>query len=674
MKKLISIVQIYALIAYLCTPALATTATRVTADSYEGGDNLLVNPNFQHSTITKGWTLGTGVTAAPDTSVKLGNDPQSLKLTLSSASGDLLYQDVTPKGSVNTLKLEAGDYINTSVSGLQICPRLSNTTITSGTSCTSIQANSVWQYWPANMVGGTGNVGVSLYAPSAVSGTVNVARAYTGIARNFSQASQAQDWGTLSYAATTGCNWGTTASAWNNFSNSASCPTPVVTGNLSAPASKIPGGTSASLPPGTYYVVAQSQFSQPAGGTGYFRLSDGTNSFGMKRIRADANAQFQDSIIGSITYNTPQTNTTFQVQGWGDGTNTLSISADQTSVGFGFIMKVYYFPPQSALGVMAGQQWQPTVTKLLSGSGTYTVPTGVSRLEIEMVGGGGGGGGSGTGGGTGGTGGNTTFGTSLLVANGGVGGGYAVAGGTGGTASVSAPAIQLAAVSGGSGSGTGGFTSNAPGGGPGAASPFGGAGGGGAGGSAGLAAVANTGSGGGGGGGSNVGPGSGGGAGGFVHAIINFPSSSYSYSVGAAGTAGTAGTIAAGGAGGSGAIIITEYYYAANAPQFPGQISSVGSGQYHHEFWNQYTSCTAGTCTATNQSGGYTSVVNSSHVYTATFNSAFSAPPSCTFTSGNGNAIPAFNTYPTSTSVQFAFFVSGVATDSGFTIDCYGPR
>ena len=65
----------------------------------------------------------------------------------------------------------------------------------------------------------------------------------------------------------------------------------------------------------------------------------------------------------------------------------------------------------------------PTIQKFTSGSGTYTTPTGVKYIKVNMVGAGGGGGGGGTVATitTGSDGGNTTFGTTLLVANGGKG-------------------------------------------------------------------------------------------------------------------------------------------------------------------------------------------------------------------------------------------------------------
>lgn len=202
----------------------------------------------------------------------------------------------------------------------------------------------------------------------------------------------------------------------------------------------------------------------------------------------------------------------------------------------------------------------PTVQRLLSGSGTYTTPVSPAPLylRVTMVGGGGGGGGPGNPGPTGTAGGNTTFGTSLLVANGGQPGtGSLGTSGPGGTASVSSPAIVLAAVSGSYGdSGMqipgGNFTVSGSGG----TSPFGGAGGGTSHDNDPTAGATNSGSGGGGAGGNaSVETASGGASGGYVVAWIPSPSATYSYAVGAAGVG------AGGGAnGGSGVIIVEEHY------------------------------------------------------------------------------------------------------------------
>jgi hypothetical protein len=209
----------------------------------------------------------------------------------------------------------------------------------------------------------------------------------------------------------------------------------------------------------------------------------------------------------------------------------------------------------------------PTITKYTSGSGTYTTPANALYLKVRQVGGGGGGAGSGSGGGAGATGGNTTFGTSLLVANGGSGGATNGAmGGSGGSASLGTGPIGTA-LSG--GYGQAGFTSSAigtsPCGGFGGSNAFGGAGSGtnGSSGGAGGSAIVNTGAGGGGAGGSatTTFAGAGGGAGGYIDAIIANPLATYAYSVGVA-SAGGAGGVSGfvGGSGSTGYIEITEFY------------------------------------------------------------------------------------------------------------------
>ena len=211
----------------------------------------------------------------------------------------------------------------------------------------------------------------------------------------------------------------------------------------------------------------------------------------------------------------------------------------------------------------------PTVQKFTSGSGTYTTPAGARFIRVRAVGAGGGGGGSGASGGTGGNGGNTTFGTTLLEANGGLGvGPNAAVGGAGGSASLGTGPIGTATTG---GSGSAGYTSAVVGtyaqGGYGAGSALYNGGGSGAGGSsagAGGAGVTNSGGGGGGAGGTATTTfgGAGGGAGGAIDAMINSPTASYAYAVGAGGAGGIAGTSGfVGGAGGSGYIEVTEFYH-----------------------------------------------------------------------------------------------------------------
>lgn len=201
---------------------------------------------------------------------------------------------------------------------------------------------------------------------------------------------------------------------------------------------------------------------------------------------------------------------------------------------------------------------QPTRTVLTSGSGTYTTPTGATRLNVRMVGGGSGGTGSGPSAGAGGVGGDTTFGT--LTAHGGASNSYSGNANAGATAT--GGDINITGATGGNPI-FGATVTNAGPSGAGGASPFGGAGG-----SVqsanGNAASANSGSGGSGAGGNtnaNVQGGTGGNAGAYCEKLFAPPSATYTYGVGASGSAGSPGTGgSSGGAGGSGIIIVDEYY------------------------------------------------------------------------------------------------------------------
>lgn len=210
----------------------------------------------------------------------------------------------------------------------------------------------------------------------------------------------------------------------------------------------------------------------------------------------------------------------------------------------------------------------PLITNYLSGSGTHTFTGFPVYVRIRMVGGGGGGSGSSlSSAGNGGTGGNTTFGTSLLVANGGIGGVWASGGGTGGTASLgSGPTGMAISGSYGLGGQYAGAGTRISGGNGGNAPFFSGGGAGGDYSVAGFAGTTNTGGGGQGGGSNAIASiaGSGGGSGGFIDAVISGStlsglSGSAAYAVGTGGTAGTAGTLA-GGPGADGQLEVTEYY------------------------------------------------------------------------------------------------------------------
>ena len=194
-----------------------------------------------------------------------------------------------------------------------------------------------------------------------------------------------------------------------------------------------------------------------------------------------------------------------------------------------------------------------TYTALLSGSGTYTPPTGCKYYFIRRRGGGGGGAAGMIGGNPGGNGGSTTVGSS--IAGGGFGGGsYGNAGATGGNAG-GGNILNLSGSSSAPSFGAGGGSPTIAQGNCGAGE---GCGMGGWPGTNGFNAGINSGAGGGGGGGT-TGGGNGGSQGGYVESFgVAVP---FSYAVGAGGPGGVAGGGGyAGGAGGAGWIVVEEIY------------------------------------------------------------------------------------------------------------------
>ena len=226
-------------------------------------------------------------------------------------------------------------------------------------------------------------------------------------------------------------------------------------------------------------------------------------------------------------------------------------------------------------------------TIIFNSNGTYTPTPGTSHIIVRMVGGGGGGAGSGlnTTAGVGGTGGNTSFGSSLLVANGGAGGAQYTSGTqtVGYTANSPASVKSIYVGNAGSGGACMATTSTFCTGGAGGASPLFGGGPGTAYNASGVAGATNSGAGGSGAGANNIASlssGSGGSAGLGLEAQINFPSGSYTVTIGNGGSGGTAGTSGlAGSPGGSGRIEITEYYQLGSAVILPG-MEPIGAS-YH---------------------------------------------------------------------------------------------
>lgn len=143
-----------------------------------GNKNILVNPSFEHSTFSTGWTNSAG-TFAEDLVVEV-DGLKAAKVTLSSQALDLrqdstLYQAQFADGIQGLAMVR----VKTSVAGLRVCSRQAGAV--NPALCVSVQPTGKWGLYKVPFIlGGTSN-GISINSNSvAVTGDVYVDDAFVG--------------------------------------------------------------------------------------------------------------------------------------------------------------------------------------------------------------------------------------------------------------------------------------------------------------------------------------------------------------------------------------------------------------------------------------------------------------------------------------------------------------
>jgi len=175
---------------------------------------------------------------------------------------------------------------------------------------------------------------------------------YGGEATNIGTAAQASEYGTATTALTAGCNWSTTSTSLAAYAADADCPTPTVTGQASAPGTKIPGVTFSSLPPGDYLVMASGYFG-PNNSTTVsqqrFVISDGTTQSGQATAGVTSSGIFTSgsNIVARFSYSTAGAKT-FQIFGvTTSASNAADIVNSSPTSATPFKIQVYRFPTAS---------------------------------------------------------------------------------------------------------------------------------------------------------------------------------------------------------------------------------------------------------------------------------------------------------------------------------------
>jgi hypothetical protein len=191
---------------------------------------------------------------------------------------------------------------------------------------------------------------------SLSAGTIEVDHAYLGSNQNLVYTSQARLLGTITWANTASCSWSVTNTAFTVYPADADCPTPTVTGELTAPATKIPGFILPKYLKGDYKIEAIGAFyTSTANSQIGFQFYDGTNaSKGSNSAYAAATvtAIAVPYINGVISNAVDQASTTIQIRA---SSSSGAAVIDNENATKSLSISVWYYPQASEVAVSAEQ-------------------------------------------------------------------------------------------------------------------------------------------------------------------------------------------------------------------------------------------------------------------------------------------------------------------------------
>ena len=370
--------------------------TQIDDEKYKVG-NILLNPTFETS---GNWTASGGATTAIN-STAVGTGAQGYDWDSNSASQTLTSDAITIpnglKGRNGVVSCAVKAASGTATHLLQVYD--GTNVVASGTISSS---TSVFSRTSINFVfPSSGTVAARLISVASNEPEVYVDDCYLGPSEgyNISSIAQATFFGSITYAATTNCNWqnsGNATQTYQNFPADTDCPTPTVSGFVSAPGTKIPGAVISSLPPGRYMVVATGVFQGGATAitNAVFRLHDGTNPLnGVSTTNIGTNTSSNESgagpVIAYVNYTAPQSNVTIQMQ----SANYAGVSATQqiNTNSNAFNISIYRYPSSEETvyrpevqNVWGSTYWPDGTTSFTTTSASYTAVTAASMLGTAV--------------------------------------------------------------------------------------------------------------------------------------------------------------------------------------------------------------------------------------------------------------------------------------------------
>ena len=328
-----------------------------------GNKNLLINPSFEHSIITTGWTIlnATGSKVS-------GPDKNALRLTLTGALSILQDSTLNAANLVGLQGLASIKIKTSTVDGLKVCARNDGTT--SSTLCVNVPKDGAWKDIQIPYILTATSNGIVITS-TGTTGTIDLDDAFVGLSSPFQNVNGARLMGTVTI---TGCStaFSTASSTFVDLPSVSGC-TYTTTGQALQPSTNMYAIKFASLPAGDYMIQSDVKtYSSASSSDAVVQFWDGVNTA----------REFTDYITGtgasgfgnisqSISYSTNQSNVT------------LSMRAKVSSTGVSFyaqtgqpaVIKLWYFPPESKIYSQASQDYDWTAyTPTFTGFGSVASP------------------------------------------------------------------------------------------------------------------------------------------------------------------------------------------------------------------------------------------------------------------------------------------------------------
>ncbi len=278
--------------------------------------NLLKNPGAENGKDGN-WTASAGTYTVTSTAADVGEGARALSWD-AAASADTLtsnsYTITTENGydsQSGVASVLAKCDTGTCTHSLQV---YDGTNIIATTTITFV-GTTTWSRTSLNFVFPTsGTVALRIYSnanePLAFFDSLFLGKAQ---GYNIANISQATHYGTAFHAATTNCTWSSTATSFTAVSADTDCPAPTLTGNVTAPATKVPGFVVSAV--GKYIVLMSGARCETdnANGNTTIKISDGTissNGVQFPLYVGDGAAQqcvgtfyFEKTTAGASTFN-----------------------------------------------------------------------------------------------------------------------------------------------------------------------------------------------------------------------------------------------------------------------------------------------------------------------------------------------------------------------------------